>query len=66
MVNFSIDDENAGNKALFVEGSQFVRSGKKQAWCELFTPVLNAKANRWIDANLKNTDLWFPFIDIHA
>ena len=42
----------------------FIRQGKSQAWHSMFSPELNAEANRWIQENLNDTDLQFPFIDI--
>lgn len=38
----------------------FVRKGKTGAWCEEFTDELNIRADRWIEENLKNTDIKFP------
>ena len=52
-------------KGLFKEDI-FIREGKSQAWHGMFSPELNAKANRWIEENLKDTDLQFPFIDIYS
>lgn len=38
----------------------FVRKGKTGGWSEEFTDELNERAERWIEENLKNTDLRFP------
>lgn len=38
----------------------FVRRGKTGGWQEEFTPELMDRANRWIQQNLKNTDMRFP------
>lgn len=62
MVNLA---KNNGGKNLF-KTDNFMRQGKSQAWHNTFTPELNAKANRWIEDNLRNTDLRFPFIDIYS
>jgi len=39
----------------------FIRKGGSGDWKNIFTPELNAKANKWIEENLKDTDLRFPF-----
>lgn len=62
MVNLA---KNDCGKNIFKKDN-FLREGKSQAWHSLFTPELNVKANRWIEENLKNTDLRFPFIDIYS
>lgn len=67
MINFSLDSKNSEKGQHYYDKEfQFIRSGKKQAWGEYFYPELNARANKWIEAHLKNTDLKFPFIDIYA
>ncbi|XP_014209624.1 sulfotransferase 1C4-like [Copidosoma floridanum] len=61
MVNLTKDN----TKVLF-KADNFIRQGKSGAWHKMFTPELREKANRWIEENLKNTDLKFPFIDIYS
>ena len=61
MVNLTRDT----TKVLF-KTDTFIRQGKSQAWYSYFTPELNNKANAWIEENLKNTDLRFPFVDIYS
>lgn len=39
---------------------RFIRKGEAGGWKEMFTEELNIKANKWIQENLKNTDLRFP------
>lgn len=38
----------------------FVRKGESGGWTDMFTPDLDAKANKWIEENLKGTDFTFP------
>lgn len=39
----------------------FVRKGGSGDWKNHFTPEINAKAEKWIEENLRDTDLRFPF-----
>lgn len=39
----------------------FVRNGKSGGWRETFTDALEASADVWIEENLKDTDLRFPY-----
>jgi len=41
----------------------FVRKGGKDDWKNMFTPEIDAKANKWIEENLSDTDLRFPFFN---
>lgn len=61
MVNLTRDS----TKVLF-KTDNFIRQGKSEAWHKMFSPELNNRANRWIEDNLKDTDLRFPFIDIYS
>lgn len=38
----------------------FVRKGENGGWKNDFTPELSKRADKWIEENLKNTDLRFP------
>lgn len=38
----------------------FVRSGKSGGWREYFDEELNERADKWIQENLKDTDIVFP------
>ncbi|CAH0564264.1 unnamed protein product [Brassicogethes aeneus] len=40
----------------------FIRKGKSGGWKDYFTQELNKKADKWIEENLKTTDLTFPQI----
>lgn len=43
------------------DDGNFVRKGKVGSWkTELFTPELIQRADRWIEAEYKKTDLRFP------
>jgi hypothetical protein len=35
-------------------------TGKNGSWKELFSPELNRRADKWIQENLRHTDLRFP------
>ena len=61
MVNLT----QADTKCIF-KTDDFIREGKSEAWHSFFTPKLKEKANRWIEDNLKNTDLRFPYINIYS
>lgn len=39
---------------------QFVRKGKNGEWKNEFGEETNIKADKWIEENLKGTDLRFP------
>ncbi|XP_011175689.2 sulfotransferase 1C4 [Solenopsis invicta] len=56
MVNFS---ELRACKIM--EDKTFVRKGINGDWKNIFTVNLNAKADKWIEENLRDTDLRFPF-----
>ncbi|XP_036149399.1 sulfotransferase 1E1 isoform X2 [Monomorium pharaonis] len=43
-----------------IKENNFVRNGVNGDWKNIFTPELNAKADKWIEENLKDTDLRFP------
>lgn len=45
-----------------IEPGNFVRAGKSGGWVDTFTEELEASADSWIEDNLKNTDLVFPYI----
>lgn len=44
-----------------IQSGNFVRKGGSGGWKDVFTPELNTRANKWIEENLKDTDLSFPF-----
>ncbi|XP_053986845.1 sulfotransferase 1E1-like [Hylaeus volcanicus] len=48
---------------IITEDGIFVRKGQSGGWKDVFTPELNEKADKWIEENLKGTDLTFPFFD---
>ncbi|KAL6263466.1 hypothetical protein P5V15_006257 [Pogonomyrmex californicus] len=48
-----------------IKPGNFVRKGGSGGWKNFFTPELNAKADKWIEENLKDTDLHFPFFNNH-
>lgn len=62
MVNLTRDNST---KVLFKKDN-FIRQGKSEAWHSMFTPELKIKANQWIEDNLRDTDLTFPYIDIYS
>ncbi|CAK9809497.1 Luciferin sulfotransferase [Anthophora plagiata] len=46
-----------------ITAGTFVRKGQSGEWKDMFTPELNAKANQWIEENLKGSDLTFPYFN---
>lgn len=44
-----------------IKKENFVRKGVSGDWKNVFTPEINAKAEKWIEENLRDTDLRFPF-----
>ncbi|XP_026829310.1 sulfotransferase 1C4 isoform X2 [Ooceraea biroi] len=41
----------------------FVRKGGSGGWRDMFTPEMDAEADKWIEENLRDTDLRFPFFN---
>lgn len=50
-------------KACGILNKDFIRKGCIGDWKTIFTPELNAKAEKWIEENLRDTDLRFPLFD---
>ncbi|XP_076232704.1 sulfotransferase 1E1 [Calliopsis andreniformis] len=46
-----------------ITAGTFVRKGQSGGWRNMFTPDLDAKANKWIEENLKGTNFNFPFFN---
>ncbi|XP_029155779.1 sulfotransferase 1C4 [Nylanderia fulva] len=46
-----------------IEKENFIRKGGIGGWKDVFTPELDVRADMWIQKNLKNTDLRFPFFN---
>lgn len=44
-----------------IDDGNFIRKGAIGDWKDLFTEELNERANKWIEKNLRDTDLRFPF-----
>ncbi|KAG5307594.1 ST1C4 Sulfotransferase, partial [Pseudoatta argentina] len=55
MVNFS-----ELNACGIIKDNSFIRKGGSGNWQDIFTPELDAKIEKWIEENLKDTDLRFP------
>ncbi|KAG5326364.1 ST1C4 Sulfotransferase, partial [Acromyrmex heyeri] len=55
MVNFS-----ELNACGIIKDHCFIRKGGSGNWQDIFTPELDAKIEKWIEENLKDTDLRFP------
>lgn len=49
-----------------IKTGTFIRKGESGGWEDMFTEELNAKANKWIEENLKETDLTFPYFNING
>ncbi|XP_018564737.1 estrogen sulfotransferase isoform X2 [Anoplophora glabripennis] len=59
--NKSVNYDILKNLGVLIKGEEaFVRKGKSGGWKDYFDEVLNARADRWIEENLKDTDLRFP------
>lgn len=43
-----------------IKENSFIRKGKNGDWKNIFTPELETKIEKWIEENLKDTDLRFP------
>jgi len=46
-----------------IQPDNFVRKGGSGNWKNMFTPEIDAKADKWIEENLSDTDLRFPFFN---
>lgn len=46
-----------------ITAGTFVRKGQSGSWRDMFTADLDAKANKWIEDNLKGTDFVFPYFN---
>lgn len=46
-----------------ITAGTFIRQGQSGSWKDLFTPALEAEANKWIMENLQKTDLRFPYFN---
>lgn len=46
-----------------INKENFVRKGGSGDWKNMFTPEINAKAEKWIEENLRDTDLRFPLFN---
>lgn len=46
-----------------IDEGNFIRKGTIGGWKDLFTEELNERADKWIEKNLRDTDLRFPFFN---
>lgn len=46
-----------------IKADNFVRKGGCGGWKDMFTPEISAKADKWIEENLRDTDLRFPLFN---
>lgn len=51
-------------KCHVIESGIFVRKGQSGGWRDMFSPELNARADKWIKENMSKTDIRFPYFDI--
>lgn len=43
-----------------IQSGNFIRKGGSGGWKDMFTPEMDAEADKWIEENLRDTDLSFP------
>lgn len=59
--NHSVNMEALRDLGMLLDNDQkCVRKGKIGTWNEFFDHDLNCRANKWVEKNLKQTDLKFP------
>jgi len=62
--NAAVNYDKLREIGVFNDGEEaFIRKGKSESWKEEFSPELNRRADKWIQENLKHTDLRFPLYD---
>ncbi|KAG6800257.1 estrogen sulfotransferase [Apis mellifera caucasica] len=50
-------------KCDIITSGTFVRKGQSNGWKDMFSEELNAKANKWIEENLKGNNFSFPYFN---
>ncbi|XP_075969855.1 sulfotransferase 1C4-like [Anticarsia gemmatalis] len=60
--NKSVNYEDLREFGFFLPNETFIRKGKSDDWRNYFDEELSLDAQRWIDDNLKDTDLRFPTV----
>jgi len=51
-------------KACYImQNDDFVRKGGSGGWKNMFTPEINIEVDKWIEENLSDTNLRFPFFN---
>ncbi|CAK1581641.1 unnamed protein product [Parnassius mnemosyne] len=58
--NKAINYDNLKFTGLFNDKESFIRKGKVGGWRDYFDEEMTEQAQRWIDENLRDTDLRFP------
>ncbi|CAK1581653.1 unnamed protein product [Parnassius mnemosyne] len=58
--NKSVNLDNMKGTGLWNEKESFIRKGKVGGWRDYFDEKMTEQAQRWIDENLRDTDLRFP------
>lgn len=61
--NPMINGEELKDAGVIVKAGNFVRKGGSGGWKDIFSAELNDRADKWIEANLKDTDLRFSFLN---
>jgi estrone sulfotransferase len=57
--NEAVNNSTDKKHGAFNEGGSFIRKGKTGDWKNHFSAELNERIDRWIEANLKGSDLKF-------
>ncbi|KAH9635328.1 hypothetical protein HF086_017894 [Spodoptera exigua] len=58
--NKSVNFEEMRDMGVLAKGETFIRKGKSGGWRDYFDEEMTQQAERWIEENLKDTDLRFP------
>ncbi|XP_022819757.1 estrogen sulfotransferase-like [Spodoptera litura] len=58
--NKSVNFEEMREIGVLAKGETFIRKGKSGGWRDYFDEEMTQQAERWIEENLKDTDLRFP------
>ncbi|CAK1581631.1 unnamed protein product [Parnassius mnemosyne] len=58
--NKSVNFDNLNDAGLLNEKESFIRKGNVGGWRDYFDEEMTEQADRWIEENLRDTDVRFP------